>query len=413
MYDIYSIKKQTNSLNSMPINSDAETIFLALITSHLQAIIECNDYSLWKPLSELAYKFAQIQPRSEHLQSAIKKIQDAFWGFIFRQPDQFQIHQLIFSQICEGFFSKKTPPYISAALVCKNWHRLCLNLFLERETIIKAYQQKLDLKFNSADEAIEYFIAHRFNVINLSHFKDLTVGHLKKLFSENENIEYLYIDESTITELPEECSKLRLLSCQNNRHLQKLPKEMPNLVSLECSGCFLSALPGQMTHLKYLRCSDNQLKALPGDMIALEKMKCGHNPIAEIPKSLINLKILNCANLAALSSLSDQFVCLKELWCGDCVQLTEIPHYPALKALSCYGCSLVSLPENMVNLKLLNCNRNQLTYLPEGMFALKKLFCRDNPISVIPASAARLKILDCGNPQLFFLYLRNVTREIK
>lgn len=413
MLDMSLIKNHIINLNSDIVHPDLEPNFLALIDSHLQAIIKCNDYSLWQPLAELAQKVTQIKPKSDHLQASIKKIQNSFWGFIFRQPDQFQVQQLIFNHICQGFFSKKVAPYIPAALVCKKWYNLCLTLFLEREAVLTAHQQQLNLKFNSTDEAINYFIQHNSSAINLSHFKDLTVEHLKRLFSENKNIKYLYIDESIITELPEDCSKLTLLSCRNSRHLQKLPTEMPYLVSLDCSGCSLFSLPGKMKHLKYLFCHGNQLRTLPADMIALKKIKCSNNPLAEIPSSLINLKILNCANLAALSSLSAQFTFLKELWCGNCPQLTEIPYYPALKTLSCYSCSLVSLPDNMVNLEWLNCSHNQLKYLPEGMFALKQLFCRNNPISVIPASATHLETLDCANPQLFFLYCRNRTRKIE
>jgi len=254
------------------------------------------------------------------------------------------------------------------------------------------------------------------------------------------NLKKLVIDDTSITNIPEEIGNLKNLEhlVLSSSDFQEIPSSIKNLKKLkylDLSLNELTALPtGLSNKIEHLDISNNNILTLPSDfnklkniqylslsnngaitnlnlLKNLKKIQTLHLEsleLKEIPSWLKNLKQLEFLNLSynEISTVSSSI--------GDLVNLTtldlsknlistlpsNIKKLTKLLYLHISGNSLTTVPKYVKNLKNLidlNVDGNVIDTIPDfiaEMKSLKALSMDDNKITTIPTSLSKLKTLE-------------------
>ena len=188
--------------------------------------------------------------------------------------------------------------------------------------------------------------------------------------------DYVYIQHTKLTELPELPSDIQILHCNHNE-LEQLPELMycEDLHEIICSYNYLKLLPELPYRLFTLDCEYNQLLELPDLPTTLTSLICNHNQLLQLPE------------LPTLTTL----ICNHN-------QLLELPELPTLHQLHCQHNRLTFLPV-LHNAYELFCSYNQLTELPILPNSLNTIYCDHNYIEEIHVSR-NVIILKCNHNNL-------------
>ncbi len=249
--------------------------------------------------------------------------------------------------------------------------------------------------------------AWSFSIVSLSgveFFKNLisincSGNYLTSLPALPASLRILDCNSNYLTSLPVLPDSLRQFDCSNNE-LTSLPV-LPNLLdTLRCSDNHLTNLPSLPNTIEWLQCDYNQLTGLPTLPGALKRLTCGNNQLSSFPLLPSTLQFLECHN-NALTSLPLLPNTLLKLFS----QHNPLTSFPAvlpdsLKDLNCADDNLTSLPALPNALQFLNCESNQLTSLPALPGSLIKLYCGYNQLTSLPALPGILQQLGCNNMQL-------------
>ncbi len=197
--------------------------------------------------------------------------------------------------------------------------------------------------------------------------------------SEAKQIKYLYLNNSSITDLRgiEAFTNLQTLLCDENRITNLNVSALINLVGLNCNNNQLTTLDvSTCINLQILSCSSNRLTSLNvSGSTKLVELACTYN-------QLTSLDVLGCTNL-------------KNLYCGTN--------------------RLISLDVSFVtNLQTLNCSYNRLESLIVFCINLKTLNCQGNLLTSLDVSiCTNLQILFCGHNQLASLYVSDLMNLVE
>lgn len=206
------------------------------------------------------------------------------------------------------------------------------------------------------------------------------------------NLQSLYMNGNSITELPEDFGNLTKLN------------------TLYLTGNNLSSLPesfGDLGNLRYLDIIDNQLTSLPesfGNLINLEEAHLNKNQIASLPESIGDLANLEVLMLTSnkLNSVPDSITNLTNLTRLSLSynELTQLPSdigaLSNLTSLYLNNNNFVSVPNSLnqlSNIYLLNLSDNQLLKLFDGIDNLANMeafFFSNNHITELPSGFEQL-----------------------
>ncbi len=191
-------------------------------------------------------------------------------------------------------------------------------------------------------------------------------------------------------------NSLNRLYCWDNQ-LTSLPALPPALDWIVCYNNQLTTLPTLPNSITQIACSDNALTSLPALPLSLTRLLCQYNPLLGTLPALPNaLENLTCDN-TGLTALPALPASLTQLQCNTNA-LSALPALPAgLIQLNCDQNNLTSLPALPAALKFLFCSQNQLTSLPALPASLRSLTCYSNSLAGLPALPAALNSLECEN----------------
>ena len=122
-------------------------------------------------------------------------------------------------------------------------------------------------------------------------------------------------------------------------------KNIPDIETINCSGCTeLKEIP-VIPSLKYLYCNEctalTTFPALP-NLALLVCYECtGLIALPVLPR-LRELHCYGCTGLTILAGLPN----LKDLNCGGCIRLIILPVLPRLEYIYCNGCTWLDHPKN-------------------------------------------------------------------
>lgn len=183
-----------------------------------------------------------------------------------------------------------------------------------------------------------------------------------------------------LTQLPEldHCDDLRYIICSENP-LKTLPPLPEVLIELHCNFNRLKKLPPLPLQMIKLHCRYNYLKTLPKLPPTLEVLECDYNELEELPKLPDTLFLLDCAHnvldtLPILPNGLDSFY-------GDYNQLEFL--------------DLSSMNE----MYIVECRHNKLKTFPKLPNGIKNLFLAHNPFMYNANELKKYKAYIKKNPQ--------------
>ena len=134
----------------------------------------------------------------------------------------------------------------------------------------------------------------------------------------------------------------------------------PNLVTLNCSYCWIMNLELSVASLKRLYCRSSQPTRLELNCPSLQELDCYDNRLEKLKLNCPSLQKLYCGN-NRLTKLELNCSSLQELWCYN-NQLTKLELIcPSLHTLACHTNPLTDLNgiEFCADLKRLHCSPAQ------------------------------------------------------
>jgi hypothetical protein len=187
------------------------------------------------------------------------------------------------------------------------------------------------------------------------YITDFTTTQLERF----ENADYVNINYTEISELPELNSDIETLDCQHNKLIQ-LPELIyyEDLVELKCSYNKLDSLPELPYRLNVLHCNNNQLTELPFLPEYVYDLQCQKNKLTHLP-DLYRINCLNCSN--NLLNVLPIFPVSLEIFECD---------YNDIELLDLRQCLTMAV------VKCRNNNLKQFPKLPDGII---KLYLSNNP----------------------------------
>ena len=271
--------------------------------------------------------------------------------------------------------------------------------------------------------------------IDLRNVKDENNASLREVSSRMSNLEWLKLDDDTLTSVPRELSQLdnlklislsrnninvldltalknpgslvKLNAARNGTRTLRMSKSLDNLRVLNLSRNQLqglNALP-RMPYLMMLDLSHNHLSELPEDFVqlfpALEILNVSHNSISELPQSMrrSRLKKLNLSNNPLSQKAVDLLCAILSLWDLDISYCTNgslwiptmLSQLSDLTRLNLSGLNLDRVPtciSQMKSLQVLNLSDNRIWDLSafnsvSSLFPdnLKRLYLSGNQLS--------------------------------
>lgn len=212
--------------------------------------------------------------------------------------------------------------------------------------------------------------------------------------------------------------------------INHIPKQLFNLVKLECEGCLnLLTLPAELTKLYFLKCSNTQICEIPDTYINLlylyidntnvfnlslkiKKIKylnCQSSnkniQLMNIHKKLTDLTYLNCANnnISVFNSYNN----LKYLDCCNNPLYDLNKKINQIEYLNCANTFLIKLDINLSNIVYLNISNTEINELPNDMDSLTTLIISYSKIKKLPDCLENLIHLDCS-----FSYINKLPTSI-
>ena len=206
--------------------------------------------------------------------------------------------------------------------------------------------------------------------------------------------------------------KLYCESCPNLRCIVNLPNafivdccDCPNLVCITAlprvnkiitTECEKLQAVSETDCLEVLAIADTLLKKLDYEYINLYAMDCSRTSISSFT-NLIYLRELycnECDNITEIDYYDNQIYTLE---CSCCSQLTILEYLENLHELDCSACDMLKSIKYMPNLTILDCRCcSQLTIL-EYLENLHELDCSDCDMLKSIKNAPNLTILDCSS----------------
>lgn len=215
-------------------------------------------------------------------------------------------------------------------------------------------------------------------------FKSLTIdGRMRSVteltqrqFAMYERADYIDIQYTELTELPELHSDVLTLNCQHNQ-LTRLPELVycDELFEVKCSYNRLESLPELPVRLNTLYCDHNELTELP-PLEALE-LECHNNKLTHLPPLRQTSRLICSHN-----------------------ELTEMPIFPVhLEILECNYNYIETLDlRQCIGLERLNCRNNRLTHFPQLPDGILKLSLGNNPFMKNAVELKKYKVYIQQNP---------------
>ncbi|KAF9661505.1 hypothetical protein SADUNF_Sadunf19G0075900 [Salix dunnii] len=231
----------------------------------------------------------------------------------------------------------------------------------------------------------------------------------KSGFGNNENVQYLNLNETSLPELPrsiEHLGRLVALNLSDCKQLGNLPEDFRSLKSLEIadlSGCSnIAMFPAFPESVRYIYLSGTAIEEIPSSIDRLSRLFC--------------LNLMDCKRLKNLPCTFSKLASLQKLSLSGCSIITEFPDLPvSIKELYLDGTAISEIPSN------LECN-----LLPEVQSLLKfnerevklcrlhQLYLNDCKLLFLPGSLAflsSLEVLDLSGNS--FTLLPTLTKLLK
>ena len=331
-----------------------------------------------------------------------------------------------------------------------------LNLFLPL-TLIKLKYIEIQCP-NDYNKKIKQFNI-QYTYINLKSLK-IICGYHKNILNLNipktlTNLEYLYLEDLNIKNLPNYLINLKSLSLYNCKKIISISNNYINLEGLLLQNCKkLKFIPNSYINLKFLTINNCNIKIpkyfinltelnyfndnykvitkikkikidinciIPSTLTKLKKLELSSSKIKDISfltnnTNLKYLKILRCYHLKFIPNLyflkylyidynddikeiPETLINLKYLYLRSCLKIKYLPSLINLKKIDIYNChNICYLPDNLINLNYLNLNYlDNFKYIPDTFNNLKYLHLKDlKNLNSIPNFFSKL-IVDDNN----------------
>lgn len=232
-----------------------------------------------------------------------------------------------------------------------------------------------------------------------------------KLLEDLSELEFLSVNNTKVTELPENLPNLRTLEVHNR--VVKIPN-YPNLEILVINSCMIGdfetlKIPKLQNLRKFICEGITNVEELPEELTNLTLLSIGGSGISKIPETLKKLKTLVCDH-TQVSYIPKELEELDELYITNTLIESLPKELSKLRILSAEGLNL-TVPKELTNLENLDVRGNKkFDKLHEEFVNLQRVDIRGTRVKQISAAHTKVGLLLCEPDVLMpaFYYLKTI-----